>query len=67
MTTIQRKLKVLSGITGLLTTLGDQTLKQSWHSKGPAGPAWPEQPRTECDGEGSLMAYALPGVKGVSK
>ena len=43
------------------------SVKQSWNSKGPTGPAWPEQPRTECDGRGSLMAYAPPGVMGISK
>ena len=36
-----------------LATVGGDTLKQSWNSKGPTGPEWPEQPRTECDGEGS--------------
>ena len=39
-----------------LATVGGETLKQSWNSKGPTSPEWPEQPRTECDGEGSLMA-----------
>ena len=34
---------------------------------GPTGPEWPEQPRTECDGEGLLMAYASPGAMGISK
>ena len=50
-----------------LATVGGETLKQSWNSKGPTGPEWPEQPRTECDGEGSLMAYTPPGAMGKSK
>ena len=49
-----------------LATVGGKTLKQSWNSKGPTGPEWPQQPRTQCDGEGLLMAYA-PGVTGISK
>ena len=36
-----------------LATVGGKTLKQSWNSKGPTGLEWPEQPRTECDGDGS--------------
>ena len=28
-------------------------LKPSWNSKGPTGLERPQQPRTECDGEGS--------------
>ena len=47
--------------------LGGETLKQSWNGKGPTGQEWPEQPRTECDGEESLMACAPPGVMGISK
>ena len=47
-----------------LATVGGETLKQSWNSRGPTGP---EQPRTEYDGEGSLMAYAPPGAMGISK
>ena len=57
-----------------LATVGGETLKQSWNSKGPTGPEWPEQPRTEYDGGGggrgggeSLMAYALLGAMGISK
>ena len=49
-----------------LTTVGGETLKQSWSNKGPTGQEWPEQPRTECDGEVSLMAYAPPGAIGIS-
>ena len=48
-------------------TVGGETLKQSWNSRGPTGPEWQEQPRTECDGGGSLMAYAPLGVVGISK
>ena len=33
-----------------LATVGGETLKQSWNSKGPTGLEWPEQRRTECDG-----------------
>ena len=36
-----------------LATVGGETLKQSWNNKGPNGLEWSEQPRTECDGEGS--------------
>ena len=50
-----------------LATVGGETLKQSWNSRGPTGPEWQEQPRTECDGGGSLMAYALLGARGISK
>ena len=50
-----------------LTTVGGETLKQSWNSRGPTGPEWQEQPRTECDGGGSLMAYAPLGAMGISK
>ena len=50
-----------------LTTIGGETLKQSWNSRGPTGPEWQEQPRTECDGGGSLMAYAPLGARGISK
>ena len=50
-----------------LATVGVETLRQSWDSKGPTGPEWPEQPRTECDGEGPLMAYAPPRAMGISK
>ena len=50
-----------------LATVGGETLKQSWNSKGPTGLEWPEQPRTECDGEGSLMACATPGAMAISK
>ena len=32
-----------------------------------AGMEWPEQPRTECDGEGLWVAYALLGAMGISK
>ena len=39
-----------------LATVGGETLKQSWNSKGPTGPEWPEQPRTECDGEFPVSA-----------
>ena len=49
------------------TTVGGETLKQSWNSRGPTGPESPEQPKTECDGRGSLMAYAPPGAMGISK
>ena len=48
---------------GLATVVGE-TLKQSGNSKGPTGPKRPEQPRTECDGEGSLLAYAPLGAMG---
>ena len=47
-------------------TVGGDTLRQSWNSKGPTGPKWPEQRRTECDGEGSLMAYAPQGAINIS-
>ena len=50
-----------------LATVGGETLKQSWNSRGPTGPEWQEQPRTECDGGGSLMAYAPLGAMGISK
>ena len=50
-----------------LATFGGETLKQSWNSKGPTGLEWQEQPRTECDGGGSLMAYAPQGAMGISK
>ena len=50
-----------------LATVGDETLKQSWSSRGPAGPEWQEQPRTECDGGGSLTAYTPLGAMGTSK
>ena len=50
-----------------LATVGGETLKQSWNSRGPTGPEWQEQPRTECDGGGSLMAYAPLGATGISK
>ena len=50
-----------------LATVGGETLKQSLSNKGPTGLEWPEQPRTECDGGGSLMAYAPPGAMGISK
>ena len=46
---------------------GLNTLKQSWNSRGPTGPEWQEQPRRECDGWGSLMAYAPLGAMGISK
>ena len=36
-------------------------------SMGPTGPEWQEQPRTECDGGGSLMAYVPLGEMGISK
>ena len=50
-----------------LATAGGETLKQSWNSRGPTGLEWPEQSRTECDGGGSLMAYAPLGAMGISK
>ena len=50
-----------------LAPVGGETLKQSWNSRGLIGPEWPEQPRTECDGGGSLMAYAPAGAMGISK
>ena len=50
-----------------LATVGGETLKQSWNSRGPTGPEWQKQPRTECDGGGSLMAYAPLGAMGISK
>ena len=50
-----------------LATVGGKTLKQSWNSREPTGPEWQEQPRTECDGGGSLMAYAPLGARGISK
>ena len=50
-----------------LATVGGETLKQRWNSKGPTSLEWPEQPRTECDGGGSLMAYAPPGTMGINK
>ena len=50
-----------------LATVGGETLKQSWNSKGSTGPELPEQPRTECGGKGSLMVYAPPGAMGISK
>ena len=50
-----------------LATVGGETLKQSWNSRGPTGPEWQEQPRTEYDGGGSLMAYAPLGAMGISK
>ena len=50
-----------------LATVGGDTLKQSWNSRGPTGPEWQEQPRTECNGGGSLMAYAPMGAMGISK
>ena len=50
-----------------LSTVGSETLKQNWNSKGPTGAESPEQPRTDCDGEGSWMVYAPPGAMGISK
>ena len=50
-----------------LATVGGETLKQSWNSRGPTSPEWPEQPRTECDGRGSLLAYAPPWAMGICK
>ena len=49
-----------------LATVGGETLKQSWNSRGPTGPKWQQQLRTECDGGGSLMAYAPLGAIGIS-
>ena len=49
-----------------LATVGGETLKQSWNNKGPTALEWPEQPRRECECEGSLMAYAPPGAMGIS-
>ena len=47
-----------------LETVGGETLKQSWNSKGPTGPEWPEQPRTECDGDGSFDGLCSTGSDG---
>nr|KAG5707197.1 hypothetical protein BaRGS_017881 [Batillaria attramentaria] len=39
-----------------------QQLEAGHRDRGPTGLEWQEQPRTECDGEGSWMAYALQGA-----
>ena len=36
-------------------------------SKGPTCLGWPQQPRTDGDGEGSVMAYVPQGAMGISK
>ena len=41
-----------------LATVGGETLKQSWNSRGPTGPEWQEQPKTECDG-GLFVGWLL--------
>ena len=48
-----------------LATVGGETLKQSWNSREPNGPEWPEQPWTECDDRGLSMAYAPQGAMGM--
>ena len=47
-----------------LATAGGETLRQSSSSRAPTGVAQQDWPRTECDGEGSSMAYVPLGTTG---